>query len=135
VHLSQFNNRKKGVCMEAQVNELTINGTIYVPKNQQQYAEKLDNMPYCIVRTFSAGVFIGYIKSRTGREVKMVKARRVWYWSGAASLSQLAVEGTSKPRECKIAIPVNIELLEVIEILDVTAQAKINLDKVAEWRV
>jgi hypothetical protein len=35
---------------------------------------------YVIVRTFSAGVFSGYVKSRDGREVVMNKARPLWYW-------------------------------------------------------
>jgi hypothetical protein len=55
---------------------------------------------YKLIRTKSAGVFAGYIKSRknteTGLEIVLTKVRRIWYWEGAASLSQLAVEGTCK---------------------------------------
>mgnify|MGYP006355232579 FL=1 len=40
-----------------------------------------------IVRTYSAGVFFGEVVKRTGKEVVMRNARRLWYWSGAASLS------------------------------------------------
>lgn len=54
---------------------------------------------YVIVRTYSAGVFAGNLKSRNGKEVVLTNARRLWYWAGAASLSQLAVNGTSKPME------------------------------------
>ena len=52
---------------------------------------------YFIVRTYSAGVFAGEIESRNGKEVVMRNARRLWYWDGAASLSQLAMEGVSEP--------------------------------------
>jgi len=52
----------------------------------------------CIVRTYSAGVFLGTVKERNGKEVLLADARRIWYWDGAASLSQLAMEGTSKPQ-------------------------------------
>jgi hypothetical protein len=52
---------------------------------------------YVIVRTYSAGVFAGTLISRKGAEVELTNARRMWYWKGAASLSQLAVEGTSEP--------------------------------------
>jgi hypothetical protein len=45
-----------------------------------------------IVRTYTAGVFMGDLESRTGQEVVLTNARRIWYWSGAASLSQLAME-------------------------------------------
>lgn len=58
-------------------------------------------MKYVIVRTYSAGVFAGELESRTGQEVVLRNARRIWYWSGAASLSQLAMEGTKDPANCK----------------------------------
>ena len=51
---------------------------------------------YVICRTYSAGVFAGFLVSREGKEVVMTQARRLWYWAGAASLSQLAMEGTKK---------------------------------------
>ena len=58
-------------------------------------------MTYAVVRTDRAGVFIGCVKSQDGKNVVMVNARRLWYWDGAASLSQLAMEGVSKPDNCK----------------------------------
>ena len=63
--------------------------------------EKKENLRYVIVRTYSAGVFAGNLESRNGREVVLRSARRIWYWDGAATLSQLAMEGTSKPENCK----------------------------------
>ena len=89
---------------------------------------------YVIVRTYSAGVFAGYLKSRKGREVVLTNARRIWYWAGAASLSQLAMEGTSKPNQCKFPCAVDrVELLEVIEILDVTPIAEKSIREVPVW--
>lgn len=91
-------------------------------------------MRYVIVRTYSAGVFAGELESRNGREVVLRSARRIWYWAGAASLSQLAVEGTKKPLECKFPCPVDrVELLEAIEILDVTAAARASIEAVPVW--
>ena len=89
---------------------------------------------YVIVRTNSAGVFAGHLKSREGKEVILTEARRLWYWSGAASLSQLAVTGTSKPKECKfpVAVP-SVTLTEAIEILDATAEAEISIKGVPVW--
>ena len=90
---------------------------------------------YVIVRTYSAGVFAGYLESRNGREVIMTKARRLWYWSGAASLSQLAMEGVKNPNECKFPCEVDrVELLEAIEILDVTPKAQENIAEVPAWK-
>jgi hypothetical protein len=89
-----------------------------------------------IVRTVSAGVFYGQITRRDGKEVEMVNVRRIWYWAGAASLSQLAQMGTNKPRECKFTMAVDRTVLtEAIEILDVTVQAQKSIDGVVPWVV
>ncbi len=91
---------------------------------------------YIIARTYSAGVFAGYLKSRKGQEVVLEKARRLWYWKGAASLSQLAVDGVKYPDECKFPEEVsNVELLQTIEILDVTEKAKKSIDSVPVWKM
>ena len=92
-------------------------------------------LKYVIVRTYSAGVFAGEIQSRKGTEVVMLNARRLWKWSGAASLSQMAMEGTSSPGGCKFPVAVNrVELLGVIEILDVTEAARRSIEGVPVWR-
>ena len=94
-----------------------------------------NKMKYVIVRTYSAGVFAGELEQKNGKEVTLINARRLWYWKGAASLSQLAMEGTSNPNECKFPCEVNrVELLEVIEILDVTEKAKENIKSVPIWK-
>ena len=109
------------------MNEITINGEIYVKK-------EINKERYVLVRTFSAGVFVGYLESRNGKEVILRNARRIWYWSGAASLSQLSADGVSDPDNCKFPCEVNrVELLETIEILDVTDKAKDNISKVPVW--
>ena len=94
---------------------------------------------YKLVRTKSAGVFAGYLKSRKntvgGLEVVLTDVRRIWYWEGAASLSQLAVEGTKNPESCKFPIEVpKIELTEVIEILDISDKAKMSIENVKIWQ-
>ena len=90
---------------------------------------------YVIARTQSAGVFAGNLESRVGQEAVLTDARRLWYWAGAASLSQMAVSGTSKPKDCKfpVAVP-RVELLQVIEILDVTAEAESSIKAVPVWK-
>lgn len=101
----------------------------------QKPAAPRNGMRYVICRTYSAGVFAGYLESRNGREVVMRDARRIWRWEGAASLSQLAVDGTSKPSGCKFPCEVDrVELLEAIEILDVTEKAKANIAGVPVWK-
>lgn len=92
-------------------------------------------LPYVMVRTNSAGVFAGEMQSKDGKEVVLLNARRIWYWAGAASLSQLAMEGTKKPLDCKFPIAVNKVLLtETIEIIDITPKARQSIEEVPVWQ-
>ena len=96
---------------------------------------KTEGLPYVIVRTYSAGVFAGLLESREGKEIILKNARRLWYWKGAASLSQLAESGTSNPGECKFPEPVSqVILTEAIEILSVSAKARKIIEGVKIWR-
>lgn len=89
---------------------------------------------YVIARTYSAGVFAGILVNREGKEAELKDARRLWYWAGAASLSQLAVKGTSSPSQCKfpVAVP-KVVLTEVIELLEVTDEGKKSIEEVPVW--
>jgi hypothetical protein len=104
-----------------------------------QFIEKRNEMKisqgkYVIVRTYSAGVFAGVLEARNGREVELSNARRLWYWRGAASLSELAMKGVSRPTDCKFPAPVEtVLLLEAIEILPVTSAAQKSIEGVTPW--
>lgn len=91
-----------------------------------------------MVRTQSAGVFYGEITKHNRKEawVEMKNARRVWMWTGAASLSQLSQDGSANPTGCKFpkAVP-SVFLSGVIEILPVTEKAITNLNTVPEWKM
>jgi hypothetical protein len=100
-----------------------------------QAATNKDGLRYIICRTNSAGVFAGYLESRNGQEVVLRDARRLWYWAGAASLSQAAKEGFSRPENCKFPCEVNrVELLQAIELLDCTKQAQASIASVPIWQ-
>ena len=91
---------------------------------------------YYIVRCDHSGVFAGNIKHREGREVTMTNVRRLWYWSGAASLSQLALEGVKKPGNCKFTVTVSeLVVLDAIELIPCTAEAEACIKGVPEWRM
>lgn len=88
-----------------------------------------------IVRGDRSGVFFGEIKERNGREVTLKNARRLWYWDGAASLSQLAQEGTVRPQNCKFSVTVDeVLVLDAIEIDKCTEQAIKSIEGVAPWK-
>lgn len=89
---------------------------------------------YVICRTYSAGVFAGTLQHRDGQEVTLSDARRLWYWAGAASLSDLALHGTAKPKQCKFPAPVpHVLLFQAIEILEVTAKGRASIEGVPAW--
>ena len=82
---------------------------------------------FVIIRSRSAGVFAGTLleQDNANQRVKLLKAIRLWYWDGAFTLSQIAMEGVSKPENCKFAMPVaELEIFEVIEILETTDAAE-----------
>lgn len=88
-----------------------------------------------IIRADRAGVFCGELESRNGDEVVMKNVRRIWYWSGAASLSQLAVDGVSQPDECKFTVYVpTMTILGVIEIIPCTDKAIKSIESVNIWK-
>jgi len=116
-------------------NIIKIDDVEYVRKDLiSSNAPTLDGKKYVIVRTYSAGVFSGYLDSRNGREVVLLKARRLWQFF-SASLSELAQSGTPDASKCKFPEEVDrVELLEAIEILDVTEKAKKSIDSVKVWK-
>lgn len=123
--------------METNIGKLTVNGVTYVREDSIQPSPEVPDGKMVIVRCRSAGVFFGELSSHdkaTGTAI-MSNARRVWYWSGAASLSQLAVDGTSKPGECKlpVAVPI-ITVAGVIEVIPCTSTAVKSLTGIKIWK-
>ena len=115
---------------------IVVDGVEYIPKSEASEAASVNGLPFRIVRTYSAGVFAGYVKKHEGENAVLLNARRLWYWKGAASLSQLANEGVKYPKECKFPAEVSqVELTNVIEILNVTAVAKKSIDEVPVWKI
>ena len=88
-----------------------------------------------IVRGDRSGVFFGTLVGKDGREVKLEKCRRLWYWDGAASISQLAAEGTVRPDNCNFTVTVDsIVILDAIEIILCTDKAIKSIEGVKEWK-
>lgn len=89
---------------------------------------------YVIVRADRAGVFAGTLLEKEGTEVVMTDVRRIWYWDGAASLSQLAISGTLKPATCKFPAPLEkILVLGVVEVIPCTKEAEKSIKAVKVW--
>jgi len=120
-------------------NTIKIDGVKYVREDSIQSsvpAQELNGLPYVIVRTYSAGVFAGYLKEQNGKEGTVLQARRLHYWDGAASLSQLSQEGVTKPENCRFAMEMpSISLTEIIEVIPCTEVARLNINSVPIWKV
>ena len=126
------------------VDKIKIDDVEYIRVDSlQEKAPDLDGLEYKVFRTYSSGVFSGYLVSKEnsiGHFICVVrKARRFHYWDGAASLSQLVEEGIkdSKKANCRFAMELSgdLELPNVVEILSVTAKAKTSIDEVPVWKV
>lgn len=119
---------------------LMIDDTKYVRADSlKEMASTVGGLERCIIRSYGAGVFLGYVKERkteaNGINVILVNAKRIYYWSGACSLTQLAIDGTKDPNNCKITEAVATEeIANVIEIIPVTSNAAKSLDKVEIWK-
>lgn len=91
-----------------------------------------------LVRCNRAGVFFGTLKEYDGqtREAVLTDVRRIHYWDGAASLSQLAVEGVKRPRNCRFTLVVpEMAVMEVIELIPCSEAAIANIEQVPVWKI
>ena len=94
------------------------------------------NKKYCVVRGDRSGVFAGVLESQEGQKVVLSDCRRLWYWSGAASISQLATNGVTNPRNCKFTVTLDsIMILDAIEIIPTTEKAEKCIKAVHEWKM
>ena len=91
---------------------------------------------YVVVRGDRSGVFAGTLLSTEGQRVVLKDCRRLWYWDGAASISQIAKDGVTRPNTCKFTVVVDtIVILDAIEIIPTTIAAEVNIKGVREWKM
>lgn len=90
---------------------------------------------YCVVRSDRAGIFAGTVAEHEGQSVILKNVRRLWYWDGAASISQIAVEGVTAPGNCKFTMPVEaLGLFDVIELIPAMDKARAVIEGVEVWK-
>ena len=110
-------------------NILEINGVKYAP-----LTASVDGLPYVVVRSADSGCHIGYLKDEDGNNLTLVNARRIWYWSGAATLSELAMRGVSNPDGCKFPPEVaEIVVYNCCEKIAATEEARLSVEQVKPW--
>jgi len=111
------------------MNYAIIDGVEYVRKDSIE----LSNI--VLIRTYSAGVHFGVVKYKNGGETILTSARRLWSWSGACSLHQVAMDGVDVANsKISVAVP-EIELLETIERIPISDKAAKVLMRAPEWKI
>ena len=92
-----------------------------------------------VIRSYGAGVFYGTLTEAEPTDdkytVELTDARRLWYWDGAASITQLAAEGVTAPNNCKFTMrSESVVVTSVIEIHKATEKAIKSIEAVKEWK-
>lgn len=88
-----------------------------------------------IIRGDRSGVFFGTLEAKEGHEVELSNCRRLWYWDGAASISQIALEGVTRPDNCKFTVTLpSIVIEDAIEIIPCTDKAIKVIEGVDVWK-
>jgi len=116
---------------------VVINGHEYIRADMARNAQDEEGRPYVIIRSYSAGVFAGYLVSRNDetRVVRLDRCIRLHRWTGC-SLSQVANDGTAGTGENRFSMPVDgHEILQVIEVLPCTERAREAIQGVKTWKM
>lgn len=117
--------------------KISIDGVDYVRSDlHAAMATEVDGMPYVIIRADRAGVFAGYLKEADydSGVVTLCECRRIYYWDGAATISELSSNGVSKPQNCKFPVAVKEAVISgVIETIKATEKARKSIQTVKVW--
>ena len=92
---------------------------------------------FYIIRTYSAGVFFARVKEhdKQNRIITLQNARKIHFWSGAAAVEQLAMEGVKNPGGCRITMEVpEMDVMEPIQIIPCTREAVECIQTVTAWK-
>ena len=84
---------------------------------------------YAVIRTYSAGVHVGTIVRREGKEVELADARRIWSWKEANTLSEISLRGVGRGSKISESVP-RIILTEAIEIIPASDECRKSLEAV-----
>jgi len=92
-----------------------------------------------IIRSDRAGVFYGVLNEVEAcgdkYAVELTQCRRLWYWNGACTITQLAIDGTSAPNNCKFTkTERTIVVSGVIEIHKCEDKAIKSIESVWVWK-
>jgi len=121
--------------MKTNIEKIEVNGIAYIREDSATpRLASLEGMAYVVIRSRDSGCHAGYLAARDGTNVVLKDSRRLWFWSGASTLSQLAMEGVKKPKACKFPCKVaELEVFNICEIILATEEARKSIQGVPVW--
>ena len=91
---------------------------------------------HVIVRGNASGVFFGVLESRSGKDVSLTSARKIWKWVGACGVEQIAVNGLSNLGDNQLTIEVESMIItDAIQVILCTEEAIEKLKLVPVWKI
>lgn len=97
----------------------------------------IDKEKRYIIRCDRAGVFFAHVAEYDPQTstATLTNCRRLWYWDGAASISQIAMDGVKRPDQCQFTMTVPEMIVGgVIELIPCTEKAEKSIDGVKVWK-
>lgn len=101
---------------------IMFDNTKYVRTDAQSTPAAGPRGPLVLIRSRDSGVHVGELLGREGTEVRLANARRIWYWKGAFTLSEVSQNGVAVGSRISIPIP-EITVLGVCEVIQVSTKA------------
>lgn len=94
---------------------------------------------YVIIRTSRAGVHYGVLNdvestSNEDYDVELINCRRIYLWTGAFTLSELATQPNTKEGK-KFSVTIPSIYLKAIEIIEMTDVAVKDLNNVPNFKI
>ena len=90
---------------------------------------------YVIVRDDKAGVFFGILSKKENNELTLTEVRKIYHWSGANTVEDLAMFGVKNPEDCRITVKVPLIVLSNFnQILPCSEESIKSLGNVFVWK-
>ena len=98
---------------QEKIESISLNGKEYVLASSVRgnLPDELDGLKYAIVRSRNQGVMTGYVKSRKGQVVELVKSRQIWRYDSKFVLSDMAEFGVRNADECKFSCEMSQDMV------------------------
>lgn len=97
-----------------------------------------DPNQWYIIRATNAGVFLGKIEHLENGVAICNSIRRLYYWSGALDVTQIASEGVRQPNNCKFSVQLTEKdkstLFGLIEFHPASDAAITSINAVKPWK-